>query len=319
MTYDSIRIWANWERKILPGKICLLRRHPSGNMQRQMTLTELAGADTFGGTMIQPTFQLSRDQIDHFHQEGFLAVDALTDAEDVERLRRSYDRIFQQRAGRDEGNQFDLAGTDEEGKEAVLPQILNPAKYAPEMNESRLLVNATKLVQALYGPEATCSIAHAIFKPARIGAATPWHQDAAYWDAWKDYPSNVGIWVPLQEATLENGCMQFVPGSHRSQEIWRHQSVGNDPRIHALELHESEMHRVRDAVACPLPAGGATVHGGYALHYTAPNRSDIPRRALILGGGLPAVKRDTPRQLKWQTEKQTAREQRAAAAKARTT
>lgn len=51
-------------------------------------------------------------------------------------MRAAYDKIFQQRAGRDEGNQFDLAGSDEEGKEAALPQDLNPGKYAPELKKS---------------------------------------------------------------------------------------------------------------------------------------------------------------------------------------
>ena len=42
------------------------------------------------------------------------------------------------------------------------------------------------------------------------------------------------IWIPLQAATLENGCMQFVPGTHR-QEVLPHHLIGNDPRIIALE------------------------------------------------------------------------------------
>lgn len=264
--------------------------------------------------MPQSTFRISAEQREFFHREGYLAIDALTTQEDVARLRESYDRIFAQQAGREEGNQFDLAGTDEDGKQAVLPQILNPAKYAPEMNDSLLLANATQLCRDLFGPEATCAFAHAIFKPPHIGAETPWHQDAAYWDPMKDYPHSVSIWVPLQEAKLENGCMQFVPRSHLSQDIWRHQSLGNDPRIHALELHPDERHRIQGAVACPLPPGGATVHGGYALHYTGPNRSPIPRRALILVGGLPPVIRQTPRDNPWEKAKQTARLQRARAA-----
>jgi ectoine hydroxylase-related dioxygenase (phytanoyl-CoA dioxygenase family) len=264
--------------------------------------------------MPQPTFHLAQDQIEFFHREGYLAIEALTSQEDVAALRESYDRIFTQRAGREEGNQFDLAGTDEEGKEAALPQILNPSKYAPEMNQSLLLANATQLCRDLFGAEATCHIAHAIFKPARTGAETPWHQDAAYWNPMQDYPHSISIWVPLQLATLENGCMQFVPRSHVSQDIWRHQTLGNDPRIHALELHPDERHHITNPVACPLPPGGATIHGGYALHYTAPNRSEIPRRALILVGGLPAVARATPRENPWETSKQTARLQRAKAA-----
>ncbi len=261
------------------------------------------------------TFKLTQQQRDFFHEQGYLSIPSLTTAEDVAQLRVAYDRIFREQAGREEGNQFDLAGTDEEGKQASLPQILNPSKYAPEMNASLLLANARALCRQLLGDKADCSIAHAIFKPARTGAPTPWHQDAAYWNAAMDYPAQVSIWVPLQEAKIENGCMWFVPGSHQSQDILRHQSINNDPRIHGLELHESQMQHVQGAVACPLAAGGCTVHGGYTLHYTGPNKSDIPRRALILMGGLPAVKRTEPRKLTWMEEKQTAREQRAAAAR----
>jgi hypothetical protein len=262
--------------------------------------------------MPSPTFHLSAAQLETFRSEGYLAIDALTTPEDVASLRESYDRIFREQAGRDEGNQFDLAGTDEDGKPAALPQILQPSKYAPEMNDSLLLANATQLVRDLFGEEATCGFAHAIFKPARTGAETPWHQDAAYWNEWQDFPDHVSIWVPLQEARLENGCMQFVPRSHRTLDIWRHQSVNNDPRIHALELHPDERWRIQNPVACPLPPGGCTVHGGYTLHYTAPNRSDIPRRALILSGGLPPVQRKTPRENPWEKQKQTARLRRAA-------
>lgn len=87
------------------------------------------------------TTRLTDEQRRHFEEEGYLAIDALTTQEEIAWLREVYDRIFRERAGREEGNQFDLAGTDEEGKEAALPQILNPAKYAPELNQSQLLAN----------------------------------------------------------------------------------------------------------------------------------------------------------------------------------
>lgn len=255
------------------------------------------------------TISLTAEQLRFFEEQGYLALPALTTPEEVVWLREVYDRLFRERAGREEGNQFDLAGADEDDKEAALPQILNPAKYAPELNDSQLLKNATVIGKQLFGEQASCAIAHAIFKPARTGAATPWHQDAAYWNPSMSYRS-VSIWVPLQEATPENGCMQFVPGSHRL-DVVRHQSINNDPRVHGLELHADEMWRVRDAVECPLPAGGATFHGGYMLHHTAPNRSAIPRRALILGAGLPAEPLPQPRRFAWLDAQRTARSERA--------
>src|SRR5204862_3521842 len=79
----------------------------------------------------------------------------------------------------------------------------------------------------------------------------------------------------------------------------------------ALELRPEELKRVVNPVACQLPPGGATLHGAYTLHYAGPNISDTPRRALILGGGLPSVKRETPRDLWWQAEKRSLRNERA--------
>ena len=142
-----------------------------------------------------PTVSLTQAQIDSYHRDGFLAIDSLTSLEEVAHLREIYDRIFRERAGRDEGNEFDLAGTDEEGKQATLPQILNPAKYAPELNDSQLLINAHHCIRQLFNTDAaSCGFAHAIFKPARIGAETPWHQDAAYWGSeW--ISRSISIWV----------------------------------------------------------------------------------------------------------------------------
>ena len=264
--------------------------------------------------MRTPTVSLAAEHIEHFQAKGFLALPALTDLDDVARLRASYDRIFSEMAGRDRGDQFDLAGTDEEGKRQSLPQFLHPAQYAPEMNESLLLVNATHVARQILGQDAVCEFAHAIFKPAAYGAETPWHQDGAYWSPELLYTS-ISIWVPLQEATTENGCMEFVPCSH-TLDVLRHRSINDDPRIHGLELHPDDWHHVANVATCPLPPGGATFHGPYMLHHTGANRSQIPRRALILNAALPPGRRTAPRRFPWQEVWQTARDARAAAAAA---
>ena len=265
------------------------------------------------GVLMDNAVVLSDEQVIFFHREGYLALPRITSDADVSALRRSYDRIFAERAGRDVGDQFDLAGADREGEAAALPQILNPAKYAPEMNASLLVRNCTQVARQLLGPEAICVIAHAINKPPERGAETPWHQDAAYWDPSLRYTA-ISIWVPLQEATVENGCMEFVPRS-QTLDVLRHRSINDDPRIHGLELHPEEMAKTRDAVQCPLPAGGATFHGPYMLHHAGPNRSTGPRRALILNAGLPPVVRTTPLRFPWMEEKITAREERVRAAR----
>ncbi|NUQ65036.1 MAG: phytanoyl-CoA dioxygenase family protein [Pirellulales bacterium] len=131
--------------------------------------------------------------------------------------------------------------------------------------------------------------------------------DEAYWDPAFDYCS-ISIWVPLQDATLDNGCMQFIPRSHR-QKVVPHHSIGRDPRVHGLETDAVD---VSAAVACPVPAGGATVHHCRTLHYAGPNRTGQPRRAYIMIFGTPRQPRTEPRSFPWRKQRRTAREARAA-------
>ncbi len=262
--------------------------------------------------MADATLALTPAQIETFHAQGFLVLtDPLAPPAELAYLRECYDRMFTQRRGREEGAQFDLAGSDEEGKEASLPQILGFQRFIPDFDQTLLLANARQIVQQLLGADAHCGGGHAIYKPPFHGAATPWHQDEAYWNPAMVYRS-LSIWVPLQEATVANGCMHFVPGSHRLP-VLEHRPINNDPRIHGLELVDSEMHHVRDAVACPLAPGGATVHHHATLHYAGANRSPIPRRACILGGGAPAQPRPEPRRFPWNELKKPARLERAQA------
>lgn len=260
---------------------------------------------------------LSQQQIDFFHQHGYLALPRITTDEEVERLRVIYDELFARKAGRDEGNQFDLAGTDSDESEASLPQILQPVKYAPQLAGTLYRSNALRITQQLLGPDAEFKGDHAIFKPAMHGAETPWHQDEAYWNPELEY-HEVSFWMPLQEATPENGCMYFIPGSHRL-EVLPHHSINHDPRIHGLEVDANAPVDFSRAVACPLPPGGATIHLSRTLHYTPPNRSQTPRRAYILGCGLPQKPRAAPRRFPWNEQKQTARQQRADQARRGTT
>ncbi len=200
--------------------------------------------------MSTPTIKLSQEQIDFFQREGYLSLPALTTAEEVIRLQATYDRLFVIKAGRAEGDHLDLVTTDEDDQESVLPQILNPSKYAPELIDTQLRVNAAAIVKQLLGDDAHFHSDHAIRKPAQSGVETPWHQDEAYWDADKEYNA-LSIWVPLQEATLENGCMQFVPASNQ-REVLPHHPIGNDPRIIGLEV-DDPAEWAQSAVACPLP------------------------------------------------------------------
>jgi len=110
----------------------------------------------------------------------------------------------------------------------------------------------------------------ALLKPPRIGREKPWHQDHAYFDYPLDTPV-VGVWIALDEATVDNGCMQLLPGRHTG------------PIIHFKrrdwQICDQEIMGTK-SVAAPLPPGGALLFDGKLPHGTPHNTSPKRRRAL---------------------------------------
>ena len=249
-------------------------------------------------------------QVEHYARTGFLTTDALTNSSELKAIRQSLLELFSKRAGRDVGDQFDLASPDQDDQEALLSQIMYPAKYAPWLLDTALLQKATAIVTQLLGTQAVCRFEHAILKPARQGVATPWHQDAAYWSPDKIH-NTLSIWIAIQEATVENGCLHFIAKSS-NREVLPHQSIGNNPKIHGLELTQDALVHITNPIACPLRPGQATVHDGYTLHYAGPNNTDCDRIGLIILGEAPGTRRDGVHDFPWQKTRRAARSQRAA-------
>lgn len=238
---------------------------------------------------------LTADEVSRYHRDGFLAIAALTTGEEVVALRRVYDGLFEPGAIVADGDRVELAGADAGGS-GTLPQILSPERYAPELLETVAFGRATALARQLLGPDAEPMGMHAIRKPPHSGAETPWHQDEAYWDPAYDHPA-LSVWLPLQPATMDNGCMQFAPGSHRG-EVVPHDLV-NAAEADGLRVRDPR-EAMRAAVACPIPAGGATVHAARTLHHAGANATDQPRRALIMGFRTAPIPLDRPRDFPWQ-------------------
>jgi ectoine hydroxylase-related dioxygenase (phytanoyl-CoA dioxygenase family) len=236
--------------------------------------------------MTSAAFALDPTDEDRFHEEGFLVVDPLTTPEELVALRPAYDRLVEEGAVA-ANHRIELSGTD-------LPQVLDAERYAPELGETAAFRNASDVARQLLGPDTVPTGMHAIRKPGGTGVATPWHQDEAYWDPDRDHFA-ISVWIPLQPVTEDNGCMQFQPGSNRLP-VLDHRRI--DPTTEGLVLVDES--QVTDPVVCPLPLGGATVHGNRTVHYTGPNRSDEPRRALIMSFVSPSRARVEPRNFPWQ-------------------
>jgi Phytanoyl-CoA dioxygenase (PhyH) len=242
---------------------------------------------------------VSAREIDAFWEEGFLALGRITTDEEIEWLRLVTDALFANRLAGVRGGYFDLARPyDSEGPDQV-PQVLQPEKLVPELGETALARNGRALAAALLGADAARLEAwgHMIVKPARFGGELPWHQDEAYWHPGFDYHA-VGVWVPLDPATPESGCLSFLPGSHRG-DVRAHAHIGGDPSVHGLvALHVDDA----AAVSLPVAPGGAAVHHCRTLHRSAPNKSAHVRRACATEYRLAPTRRAVPAERPWLVE-----------------
>lgn len=114
-------------------------------------------------------------------------------------------------------------------------------------------------------------------KPARTGSATPWHQDNGLWRDGETEPFN--FWIPLEPATRENGCMQFIPGSHKTEII---EHVRYPDSIHG-ELPREDVKKMLDTHEVhhiELDAGDVVFWHSSMWHYSPPNKSDNSRIAV---------------------------------------
>jgi len=127
------------------------------------------------------------------------------------------------------------------------------------------------VVRSILGDDVKLYQSMALVKPPHIGIDKPWHQDNAYF-AVENLDEVLGTWIALDDATVENGCMHFIPGGHRRGPLKHHHTY--DCEILPDRIDPA------DAVAVELKAGGMIVFHGNIPHYTPPNTSGARRRAL---------------------------------------
>lgn len=128
------------------------------------------------------------------------------------------------------------------------------------------------VVREILGAEPEMFQDMALLKPPGIGREKPWHQDHAYFNLPEGTPV-VGVWIALDEATVENGCMFFLPGGHHEGPI---------PHFNRRDwqICDADLLARKGQVAAPLPVGGALIFDGLVPHGTPTNRSNTRRRAL---------------------------------------
>ncbi len=116
-------------------------------------------------------------------------------------------------------------------------------------------------------------------KPATDGLEVPWHQDGDYWPI---KPLNTcTVWLAIDDADSGNGCMRYIPGSHKAKTIFP-SSVDDREDLALNQVTHADAFDVSTARDDELQSGEFSLHDVYLVHGSAPNRSARRRAALVL-------------------------------------
>jgi hypothetical protein len=201
-----------------------------------------------------------------FSERGCLVIRQFIPLADLAALSEAFDQAVATATGRSS----DHAGRLDAGPESLVT-VVSPEVLVPALRDSRLAREAHRVFAMLFDvPESRVLCGWRSFLKPAGGGETPWHQDAAY----RPPPHNGGtVWLPLDPATEESGCLEFLPGSHLGpllgHSVQGHHLVTSPPGRGA-------------AVSCPLELGDVSVHSCLTAHRAGPNRTSRPRRALAI-------------------------------------
>lgn len=161
------------------------------------------------------------------------------------------------------------------------------SRLLPSFDE---LIRHPRLIEAvgqIIGPDLLVWGTSLFIKEAHSASYVSWHQDLNYWGL--DGEEEVTAWVALTPATVDNGCMRFVPGTHRVRAVAHVDTFAKDNLLSrgqelAVQVDEAQ------AVDVVLAAGQASLHHGHLFHASGPNRTGSRRVGVAIRYIAPAMR-----------------------------
>jgi phytanoyl-CoA hydroxylase len=245
--------------------------------------------------------RLSETQLAQFREDGYLAFEQVLSQEEVQAAGRALRGLTERTLADADGTEWHYpekggqqggawakkkdsrlflqleSGWDPRGQ-TVDEVDLKLRKYMWFVDEDPVfadLIGAKSklrgVVESILGAAPLLFQEMALVKPPFIGSEKPWHQDNAYFSV-APLEAVLGVWIALDPAGVENGCMHVIPGGHRLGSLKHHHSTDCEILPGRLEVERAR--------AVPVGAGGGLFFYGLLPHETPPNRSPLRRRAL---------------------------------------
>jgi ectoine hydroxylase-related dioxygenase (phytanoyl-CoA dioxygenase family) len=223
-------------------------------------------------------YRLSDQQVAFFHDNGYLAGLRILDEPQIEALRAELAEIADPTHP---GHSlfYEFHSNESTEPNTVLFHALGAWRITPGLHD--ILWHPAFLVPAsqLLGGAVRFWHDQIFWKPPRQGGVVAWHQDFSYWTRTQPM-AHLTCWIGLDDSTLDSGCVQYVPGSHRWDLLPITGLAGDmDAIMKVLLPQQREQFR---PVAVELKKGECSFHHPLTVHGSLPNVAARPRRATVI-------------------------------------
>ncbi len=225
-------------------------------------------------------YRLSDEQVAFFHEYGYLSDIPLLTEEQVQQLRTELEEV---KDPDHPGHHlfYEFHSNESKDPNAVLFHSLGHWRLSPGFHD--VLWHPAFVVAAsqLLGNQAVRFWHDQLFcKPAHHGGVVAWHQDYSYWT--RSVPmQHLTCWVGLDDATRANGCLCYIPGSHRWGLLDKPELAGDMEGLNAF-LTPAQRESFANKVFVEMKRGHATFHHPLLVHGSYANQSANSRRAFVI-------------------------------------
>ena len=219
-------------------------------------------------------------QVDFYQSNGYIIIEDFLNAGELEIWREAVKGALEERKGQKIPgksatiSEDDGINNDSEYFSKVFDQLINLWQTNDKVKELMFDQRIGKMAATLAGVDGI-RIWHdqALFKRPWANP-TSWHLDTPFW-SFTD-PKALSIWIALDDATLENGCLFFIPGSHKGTSF-KNPGIGKNMDS-IFEIYPA--FRTAKSVAAPMKAGSCSFHNGLTIHGAHANMTPGSRRAM---------------------------------------
>lgn len=222
--------------------------------------------------------ELTAEQVSQYQKNGFVVIEDFLDANDLQQWRTALDEAIEKRNGNKMPDRKEVFGKGDDADksyfENVFDQLINLWQDNVKMRDIMLDERIGKMAAQLAGVDGIRIWHDQALVKKPWANPTSFHLDTPYW-SFSDRKA-LSIWVALDDATYENGCLFFIPGSHQTTRL---EIAGIGKNMGSIFSLYPEFLQTKSAPAL-MKAGSCSFHNGLTIHGAHANMTPGFRRAM---------------------------------------